>query len=196
VISEVFRQIRNWLDEGVAGFKLAINLSGRSIVQKDTSSFVLQQLEKYSIAPDLIQIEITEGILLIDADAAELTLKKLKSIGVSLAIDDFGTGYSSLHYLQRLPVDTIKIDQSFVSEISDLNMGVPLVSAIIALAKSMDLFVIAEEVEYEVQNHFLTIHHCHMGQGYLYSYPVPADQVPSLLVYHSKQVAASESGTT
>ncbi len=191
VISKVFGQIRNWLDMGVGGFKVAINLSGKSIVQNDISEFVLQQLEKQFIDPNLIQIEITEGILMLDADAAERTLYKLKNIGVSLAIDDFGTGYSSLQYLHRLPVDTIKIDQSFVSKISDINQKEPLISTIIALAQSMELLIVAEGIEREVQNDYLSINHCHIGQGYLYSYPVPAEQVPLLLVCYNKKASYS-----
>lgn len=186
VISEVFAQMRSWLENGVGGFKVAINLSGKSVIQKDISTFILEQLETHSINPDLIQIEITEGILMIDADAAEITLNKLKNIGVSLAIDDFGTGYSSLQYLQRLPVDTIKIDQSFVAQISDINQKYPLISTIIALAQSMGLHIIAEGIEHEVQNDYLGINDCHIGQGYLYSYPVPAGHVLELFKYHNK----------
>ena len=181
VIANVCGQIRSWLDNGVAGVTVAINLSGKSIVQNDIATFVQEQLERYSITPDLIQIEITEGILMLDADAAKRTLDKLKSMGISIAIDDFGTGYSSLQYLQRLPIDAIKIDQSFVANISDVDQIEPLISSVIALAQSMNMRIIAEGIENEVQNDYFRNHSCHRGQGYLYGCPVPAEQVPVLL---------------
>lgn len=182
VISEVCRQIRAWQEIGITGLRIAINLSGRSIIRKDLATFIRQEVEENSIPFQSLQIEITEGVLMADTVASAATLKELKEIGVLLAIDDFGTGYSSLQYLQSLPVDTIKIDQSFVSPISEINEKAPVISAIIALAQSLELNVIAEGVECEVQNDFLTIHGCPMGQGYLYSHPVPAEEVTSLLL--------------
>jgi diguanylate cyclase (GGDEF)-like protein len=181
VISEVCRQIRIWQDDGITDLQIAINLSGRSISSKDLVSFIHQEIQKNGIAPQSLQVEITEGLLMVDKAGSATTLSELKVIGISLAIDDFGTGYSSLQYLQRLPVDIIKIDQSFVSPISDVNERAPLVTAIIALARSLDLDVIAEGIERDVQSDFLSLHGCSMGQGYLFSRPVPAINVPSLL---------------
>lgn len=181
VVTEVCSQLRQWIDAGVTGFNVSINISGRSILQKDIAAFVRQELETHAIAPDLIQIEITEGVLVTDAAASELTLKELKNIGVSLAIDDFGTGYSSLQYLHRLPVDTLKIDKSFIAQISGTNGKNPIITAIITLAQSLGLNTIAEGIELENQKEYLSAHGCSVGQGYLFSFPLPAEKVAALL---------------
>jgi diguanylate cyclase (GGDEF)-like protein len=181
VISEACRQISVWHATGVSSVQVAINLSGRSLVHDDLAPFVRQEIENYGIAPQLLQIEITEGVMMLDAEAATVTLNELKKAGISLAIDDFGTGYSSLQYLQSMPVDTLKIDRSFVSAITDISERVPLISAIIALAESLELNIIAEGIENEVQRDFLTVHGCQVGQGYLFSRPVPAEGIPALL---------------
>ncbi|HIJ87294.1 MAG TPA: EAL domain-containing protein [Desulfuromonadales bacterium] len=180
VISDVCRQISVWQATGVSGVPVAVNLSGRSLVHNDLVPFVRQEIEHFGIAPQLLQIEITEGVMMLDSEAASITLNELKKSGISLAIDDFGTGYSSLQYLQSMPVDTLKIDQSFVSAITDVSERVPLISAIIALAESLELNIIAEGIENEVQRDFLSAHGCLVGQGYLFSRPVPAEQVPNL----------------
>ena len=186
VISEVCHQIRSWRDNGIIDVQIAINISGRSLTRKDLAAIIRHEIEINAISPHSLQIEITEGVLMADADASAVTLEELKEMGISLAIDDFGTGYSSLQYLQRLPVDTIKIDQSFVSSLTDINERAPVISAIIALARSLELRVIAEGIEREVQNDFLSIQGCSVGQGYLYSRPVPAESVPTLLEHFQR----------
>lgn len=102
-------------------------------------------------------------------------------MGITIAIDDFGTGYSSLQYLQSLSVETIKIDRSFVATISDIDEKYPIITAIIALAQSLGLDIVAEGIEHDVQCDFLRTQGCSQGQGYLYSHPVPAEQVPALI---------------
>jgi len=181
VISEVCRQIKLWQEAGIKGLQIAINLSGKSITHIGLVEHICQEIEKNRLTPHSLQIEITEGVLMADSAASAATLAKLKEMGISIAIDDFGTGYSSLQYLQSLPVDTIKIDQSFVSSIADIRDKAPVISAIIALAKSLELNVIAEGIESDVQSDFLRINGCPVGQGYLFYHPVPAYYVPSLL---------------
>jgi len=180
VISHVCRQIGVWQATDMAGVQIAINLSGRSLTRNDLAPFLREEIEKNGIAPQLIQVEITEGVMMLEEKSAA-TLNELKKIGISLAIDDFGTGYSSLHYLQSMPVDTLKIDRSFVKTITDINEKNPLISSIISLAQSLGLDVIAEGIESEVQKNYLSFHDCRVGQGYLFSRPVPAEEVPELL---------------
>ena len=180
VISHVCRQINVWQATGMSVMQIAINISGRSLSRKDLAPFIRQELDNYGIDPTLLQIEITEGVLMLDADVTIAALNELKQIGISLAMDDFGTGYSSLQYLQSMPVDTLKIDRSFVKTITDINEKNPLISAIIALAESLGLDVIAEGIESEVQKNYLSFHDCRVGQGYLFSRPVPAEEVPAL----------------
>ena len=180
VICDVCRQISIWQNTGVSGVPIAINLSGRSLTQKDLAPFVRQKIENYCISPQLLQIEITEGVLMKEK-AAAATLIELKNAGISLAIDDFGTGYSSLQYLQSMPVDVLKIEQSFMAAITDSDSRAPLISAIISLAASLDLTVVAEGIENEIQRNFLIKHGCPVGQGYLFSRPLPAEEIPPLL---------------
>ncbi len=181
VIVDVCRQIGVWQATGMPpGIQIAINLSGKSITRNDLASFIRQEINTHNIAPRTLQIEITEGVLMLDIAASSATLLELKQIGISLAIDDFGTGYSSLQYLQSMPVDTLKIDRSFVADISDINEKAPVISAIIALARSLELDVVAEGIENEIQKGFLTVHGCQKGQGYLFSRPVPAGDVHAL----------------
>ncbi len=116
-----------------------------------------------------------------DAAVTSTILRELKEIGISIAIDDFGTGYSSLQYLNDLPVDTIKIDRSFVSTISNINEKAPIITAIIALAKSLELSIIAEGIENEIQRDFLKIRECDFGQGFFYGHPLSAEKSFSLL---------------
>jgi len=181
VIREVCRQIGVWQGNGMNGFTVAINLSGKSLTHKNLVAFIRQETEKHKIAPQSIQIEITEGVMMLGSAVSAAALDELKEMGISFAIDDFGTGYSSLQYLHNLSVETIKIDRSFVATISDVNEKSPVITAIIALAQSLGLSIVAEGIEHDVQCDFLRTQGCSQGQGYLYSYPVPAEEVPTLI---------------
>jgi len=132
------------------------------------------------VEPVNLELEITESVLMQDAESAVVTLLALKAMGVRLAIDDFGTGYSSFTYLLRFPVDTIKVDQSFVHEITTDPDGITIVSAMIKIGKSLNRRVIAEGVETRSQLDFLQRHECSEGQGYYFSHPVVAEQAGSL----------------
>jgi EAL domain-containing protein (putative c-di-GMP-specific phosphodiesterase class I) len=137
-------------------------------------------LEETGLDPQYLELELTESILMHDAKASASLLAALKAIGVQLAIDDFGTGYSSLSYLRRFPIDTLKIDQSFVRDIATNTEDATIVSAVIGMGRSHQQ-VIAEGVETEEQLVFLRSHQCDQGQGFLFSHPVPAEEFGRLL---------------
>lgn len=177
VLNEAVRQLGVWREQGMELVPIAINVSTRDF----TSGGVLNRLEQIlahtQLDAGLLELEITETTLMQDVDGTAPLLAAIKDLGVSLAVDDFGTGYSSLNYLKRLPIDVLKIDQSFVSDIGADEDDTTIVSAIIALAHSLRLKVVAEGVETEAQAHFLAEQGCDMNQGYLYSRPLPADQL-------------------
>jgi EAL domain-containing protein (putative c-di-GMP-specific phosphodiesterase class I) len=133
-------------------------------------------VERHDIKPHLLKLELTESLLLDDAEDAVATMNALKAIGVRLSLDDFGTGYSSLQYLKLLPLDQIKIDQSFVRDITTDANDAAIVQTIIAMAETLGLDVIAEGVETEAQREYLDLRGCYNYQGYLFGKPVPIEQ--------------------
>lgn len=174
-------QIRSWEDEGIKPVRVAVNLSGRNFMQNKVLSMVENCLDLSGINPEYLELEITEGVLMKNADETVETLNSLKRMGLKLSIDDFGTGYSSLSYLQRFPLDMLKIDRSFVSDVTTNRNNAAIVSAIIALACSLSLDVLAEGVETEEQRNFLQAHRCSFMQGYLFSNPIAADKMAAML---------------
>jgi diguanylate cyclase (GGDEF)-like protein/PAS domain S-box-containing protein len=175
------KQSRSWTDKGYSLDRLAINISGRQIQQNDFVQKVAAILEKNGIQGDMLDFEITEGFIMRQARTEIESLNQLRSMGISLSIDDFGTGYSSLSYLKLLPVDTLKIDQSFVRDIGQDSNDEAIARAIIALGHSLGLKVIAEGVETECQNTFLRDEGCDQIQGFLRSRPLPAAEFEKLL---------------
>ncbi len=176
VLEEACRQQRAWLDAGFDVPPLAVNLSAHQLAQPDIVATVAAAIERHHLAPGLIELELTETMLMRDVDRTIRTLVRLREMGVRLSIDDFGTGYSSLSYLKRLPVQALKIDKSFVQDIGADGEAVKLAAAIIALAHSMDLHVIAEGVETEAQREYLARHGCDQFQGYYFDRPMPAEE--------------------
>ena len=176
------------------GLRIAVNLSARQFRQKNLISMIEQVLGETGLAPGLLELELTEGMLMHNVEEAALTLVQLHEMGVGLAIDDFGTGYSSLSYLKRFPIHTIKIDRSFVCDISTDPDDAAIVTAIVAMARSLDLNVIAEGVETEEQATFLRSLACHQAQGYHFGRPMPAvdfmARLGSPIVTPSLRVAA------
>jgi diguanylate cyclase (GGDEF)-like protein/PAS domain S-box-containing protein len=175
VLWEACRQTRRWHDAGQTGLRISVNLSARQFQQPDLRERIDAVLRTTGIDPATLELELTESMLMTDPDAATGMLHQLAALGVKMAIDDFGTGYSSLAYLKRFPVTRLKIDQSFVRDIStDLN-DAAIVSAVVAMAASLKLEVIAEGVETEEQLRYLAAHGCYDIQGYYFSRPKPAE---------------------
>jgi diguanylate cyclase (GGDEF)-like protein len=172
VLQEACKQARIWLDHGGPGYRVAVNLSALQFKRGNILESVQQALAHSSLPPDMLELELTESILLQDKDAAMKTLQSLKALGVHLSIDDFGTGYSSLSYLKRLHVDALKIDQSFVRDIVTDVDDLAITQAIILLGKTLQLKVVAEGVETAGQAQTLRDSGCHHAQGYYFCRPL------------------------
>jgi len=180
VLLEACRQSREWSDSGLGTVPVAVNVSAAEFRAKDFLSGVRAVLISTGVDPQNLELELTESVLMEDAESAVTTLRALKAMGVQMAIDDFGTGYSSFTYLQRFPVDTLKVDRSFVREIKMDPESINLVGAMINIGKSLNQRVVAEGVENRSQLNFLQRHGCDEGQGFYFSQPVVAEQAGSL----------------
>ncbi|HEX8477000.1 MAG TPA: EAL domain-containing protein [Telluria sp.] len=176
VLFEACRQMMRWQAQGLIVPKIAVNVSVRQFERGLIAGMVRQILAETGLEPHRLQLEVTESVIMNTGDALVL-INELHAIGVELAIDDFGTGYSSLAYLKQLPVQTLKIDRSFIQDIASDADDEAIAIAIIQLGKSMNLSVIAEGVENEQQVAFLLRHGCNRAQGYFYGHPVAADQL-------------------
>ena len=181
VIQTATEQAIAWQSEGLPPLRIAVNLSPRQFMEQRITSMIADILERSGLDPCYLELEITENIIMKDLDNAVATLQALKSMDVQLAIDDFGTGYCSLSYLKRFPIDRLKIDQSFVRDIDTNPDDAAITLAIIAMAHSMRLKVIAEGVETEEQLNYLKSHSCDEIQGYYFSHPLPADEISKVL---------------
>lgn len=181
VLLEACRQARAWSDAGLGTVPVAVNVSASEFGDKDFVSGVRAVLIATGVEPPNLELELTESVLMEDAESTVRTLAALKSMGVRLAIDDFGTGYSSFTYLRRFPVDALKLHQSFVQEISADPEDATIVDAMINIGKSLKQRVIAEGVETRAQLNFLQRHGCAEAQGYYFSRPIVAVQVGKLL---------------
>ncbi|MBM7694617.1 diguanylate cyclase (GGDEF)-like protein/PAS domain S-box-containing protein [Peribacillus deserti] len=185
VFEEVFRQMEQWDQKGFQKIKVAVNLSPKQFLQPQLAEKIYSVIEKYNICPSRVEIEITEGAMQNTAESLAI-VKKLKDIGLSISVDDFGTGYSSLSYLKQFPLDTLKIDQSFVREILSDKKDAAITTTIIHLAQSLGLEVIAEGVEIEEQAGFLKEANCQKVQGFLYSKPLPPWEIEQAFLYKEK----------
>jgi len=172
VLRQACTQARAWLDEGRC-MSVAVNLSARQFREQNLLEVINGILETTGLPPELLELEITEGTLMHDVRHVSEVLASLRRVGVRVAIDDFGTGYSSLAYLRSLPIDTLKIDRSFVCDVTTNQDSAAIAKAIIAMSKSLRLHVVAEGVETEEQLQFLAAHHCEEAQGFLISRPLP-----------------------
>ena len=181
VLDTVCAQIRVWHEAGVGDIKVAVNLSGGQFAHDGTVAFVEQTLRKYGVAPAYLGVEITEGTVMGDPNKALAALRSLKDIGVSISLDDFGTGYSSLGYLKRFPIDVLKIDKSFVDDVTTNANDAAIALSVISLAHNLNMRVIAEGVETRAQMEFLAQRGCDEMQGYYFSRPVPAAAFTTLL---------------
>ncbi|MHC8349087.1 putative bifunctional diguanylate cyclase/phosphodiesterase [Pseudomonas sp. RT4P38] len=175
VLAEACRQTCAWQAAGLPQICMSVNISAIDFRQRDFVDGIEQTLKQTGMEPTLLELEITEGVLMQNVETTVTALTRLKAMGVRLAIDDFGTGYSSLSYLQRFPIDVLKIDQSFIRGLSSDSNDAALVSAIISLGRSLKLTIIAEGVETLEQLDFLKAHQCEEGQGYYFSKAVEPD---------------------
>jgi EAL domain-containing protein (putative c-di-GMP-specific phosphodiesterase class I) len=181
VLRTACAQLRAWMEQGLPPLRVAVNLSVRQLLQKEFAATVEAVLADTGLPPHLLELEITESTLMENAQDTLKALHRLRGLGVRLSIDDFGTGYSSLSYLKRFPVDIIKIDRSFVRDVPMDADDVAIVTAIIALAHSLRLEVVAEGVETEAQLNFLKGRNCDLMQGYHLSPAIPAEQFAALI---------------
>ena len=181
VLLEACRQARAWNDAGLGVVPVAVNVSASEFAEKDFISGVRAVLIATGVEPENLELELTESVLMQDAESTVRTLGALKAMGVRLAIDDFGTGYSSFTYLRRFPVDALKLHQSFVQEITLDPGDATIVSAMINIGKSLKQRVIAEGVETRAQLNFLQHHGCNEGQGYYFSHPLGAEQAEKMV---------------
>jgi diguanylate cyclase (GGDEF)-like protein/PAS domain S-box-containing protein len=174
VLDQTCGQLRKWHDRGLAGLRAAVNISAPQLQQPRFVDMVVDTIMRHDIDPKMIQLEITETVAVQNIERTMEVLRELRRIGVSVAIDDFGTGHSSLIYLKRFPIDTIKIDQAFVRDVTSDESAAAIVSYVINLAHSMRLNVVAEGVETDEQYSFLRLYACDLLQGFLFSQPLPA----------------------
>jgi len=176
VLDEACRQLAAWQAAGLEGIAMAVNLSAHQLRSPQLVDLVRTTMARHCIYADALELEITESTAMTDPEHAIGQLRELRALGVRLAIDDFGTGYSSLAYLKNLPIQTLKLDRSFVRDIETDANDAAISAATVALAHSLGLKVVAEGVETEAQRHFLSdIHRCDLLQGYLFGKPEPAD---------------------
>ena len=176
VLNEACRQMRVWFDQGYSGWRIAVNLSALQFCHAGLVDSVVEALERHRLPANSLTLEITETTAMSDADASMVVLQRLSQMGVDLSIDDFGTGYSSLMYLKRLPANELKIDRGFVRDLEHDSDDAAIVSAIVALGQALGLRIVAEGVETDTQQSFLTTLGCDSLQGFLLGQPLPAEQ--------------------
>jgi len=174
VLAEACRQAKAWQDAGLPPLRVSVNLSSRQFRSETLFESVSEALRASGLPPHLLELELTESLLVENVDHAMGVMGKLKAIGTAISIDDFGTGYSSLGYLKRFPIDSLKIDKSFVRDIATSPKDAAIVRAISGLARSLGIGLIAEGVEEPRQMEFLRARHCTEMQGFLFSKPLPA----------------------
>jgi EAL domain-containing protein (putative c-di-GMP-specific phosphodiesterase class I) len=177
VLKTACSQARKWLDDGIYTVPVAVNVSAVQFRQEGFCELIKKVLQETCLPPQYLELELTESLLLSNEDVMFSVLQELKEMGLKLAIDDFGTGYSSLSYLKQFPVNKLKIDRSFIRDISTNSDDAAITTAIINMAKSLNLKVIAEGVETESQMSFLREHRCDEIQGYYFSKPISAGEV-------------------
>jgi diguanylate cyclase (GGDEF)-like protein len=187
VLATACAHVRAWQEGGFAGLRVGVNLSGRQLTEENLKEKVIRILEDTGLPPGNLELELTESILLRDMGAAISTLSELKSLGIHIAIDDFGTGYSSLSQLRHLPFDTLKVDRSFVKNVTEKSETAAITAAIIQMAHSLNLVVIAEGVETIDELNFLRRNNCDEIQGFIVGHPVPHNELFEFLVNYKTE---------
>ena len=181
IIRTACAQACAWQRDGLPPIRVAVNLSPRQFAERGLATMIAAELSAAALPAHLLEVEITESLLMSDVERAVETLRELHELGVKVSIDDFGTGYSSLAYLKRFPIDTLKIDRSFVRDIANDPEDAAIVGAIISLAHNLGHTVVAEGVEDRRQLEFLVAHRCDLAQGYLFSRPISAARFEEFL---------------
>ena len=181
VLRTACAQNKAWQDAGLPPISVAVNISARQFREEGLVSSVAEILKESGLDPRYVELEVTEGVIMHNVDEVIAVLQQLKALGVKLSIDDFGTGYSSLSYLKRFPIDRLKIDQSFTSDVTTDLDGAAIARAVINLGHELNLRVIAEGVETQEQLEFFRAHGCDEKQGFLFSKPLPAREFEELL---------------
>jgi EAL domain-containing protein (putative c-di-GMP-specific phosphodiesterase class I) len=181
VLRNACLQSKSWQQEHLKPIFMSINFSGQQFRQRDIRELVNDIINETQIDPKYLNLELTESVIMENSQVYLNYMLELKKLGVSLVIDDFGTGYSSLSYLKRFPVDKIKIDQSFISGLPNDSDDAAIVRAILAMAKQLNLEVVAEGIETNEQLSFLRKHSCNIGQGFLFSRAIPPEEFLKLL---------------
>ena len=192
VLRTACAQFREWAEAGLAPVRLALNVSGQQFRRPGLVDRLLTPLREHGLDPSLLEVELTEGTLMDNVQEAERVLRELKDQGVRVAIDDFGTGYSSLSYLKRFPVDVLKIDRSFVTDMTTDSSDAAIVAAIAAMARSLGLTVVAEGVETEEQQRMLQDLGCPVMQGYRFGRALPAAEIRARLAGDRVVLRAAE----
>ncbi len=195
VLRTACAQNQAWQIAGLSPIRMSVNLSARQFEQPNLLEVVNQILKKTGLEAFYLELEVTESFLITDIERSVHTLKQLRELGISLALDDFGTGYSSLNYLKRFPVNMLKIDRSFVQDVTSNPESAAVTDAIIALAKNLRLNITAEGVETQEQLDYLQQRGCHEGQGFYFSRPVPGDAIAQMLKKNSSQIMNMNSET-
>ena len=182
VLRRACQQMKTWQTQGFHLIPVAINLSARQFVEQDIVNMILREIKSTDLSPHLIELELTERVIMRDVEDNRIKLQALKDIGVKLSVDDFGTGYSSMNYLKKFPLDALKIDRSFVMDLDTNTNDEAIIRAIVALSKGLGLTTIAEGVETETQRELLRNIGCDLMQGYLFSKPIPPEQAIAFLM--------------
>jgi EAL domain-containing protein (putative c-di-GMP-specific phosphodiesterase class I) len=188
-LREACRQARAWLDAGIEPMTVAVNISTVELRAKGFIAGLCAILAETGLDPDRLELELTETFLMQDSHSTAAVLEAIRDLGVHLALDDFGTGFSCLSYLKRFPIDTLKIDRSFVRDLATDADNAGIVNAVINMGKSLKMRVVAEGVETRAQLEFLQEHSCPEGQGYYFAYPMVAEELTQLMARHDRVLA-------
>ncbi|HEY3698024.1 MAG TPA: EAL domain-containing protein, partial [Spongiibacteraceae bacterium] len=194
VLQAACYQFRLWLERKLVSGRIAVNISARQFRESNIAATVLTALEQSGLAPQYLELEITEGVLMSDPRARDV-IEELRNHGISIALDDFGTGYSSLSYLTRFPIDTLKIDRCFVSEIAYESEQAAIVTAVTSLSHRLNLKVIAEGVETVNELQVITDLGCDEVQGYFICKPLPAAEIEQWLTWYTNDIRSTRSAT-
>ena len=192
VLKTACTQTKRWHDMGFSDLFVAVNLSARQLQESDFEQMVIEIIDESGLPPESLKLEVTESSVIQNPEVCIAKMKTLRARGITFSIDDFGTGYSSLSYLKRFPIDSLKIDRSFISDAMNNKGDQEIIKTIIAMAHNLDIDAVAEGVETQDQQDFLASHGCNRMQGFLFAHPVPVDQFKALLERQKQQSGSPE----